>query len=106
VVATSPHDRFAAISETELGAPGVTGGTGFGKNPGLRIHGKIFAMLVKDELVVKLPRDRVEELSDVGVGHPFDPGHGRVMKEWLSVSNDAGRRWRSLVDEARAFVGG
>jgi hypothetical protein len=105
-VATSPHDRFAVIAETQLDAPNVTAGTGFGRNPGLRIGGKIYAMLVDDALVVKLPRDRVQELSGDGVGRPFDPGHGRVMKEWLSVPKGAGRRWRSLVEEARAFVAG
>lgn len=100
----SPEERFAAIAEEQLRGTGVTSGTGFGKSPGLRIGEKIFAMLVNEELVVKLPRDRVAELSDAGVGHNFDPGHGRIMKEWLSVPASAGRRWVSLVEEARAFV--
>ena len=103
-MAVSAEERFAAIAEKQLRTSGVTTGTGFGRNPGLRIGGKIFAMLVKEELVVKLPKDRVAELSDAGVGHHFDPGHGRVMKEWLSVPASAGRRWVSLVEEARAFV--
>jgi hypothetical protein len=55
---------------------------------------------------VKLPRDRVEELTTAGVGHPFEPGTGRVMKEWLSVPTAAGRRWKGLVEEALAFVSG
>jgi hypothetical protein len=54
---------------------------------------------------VKLPKDRVEDLSDAGVGHPFDPGHGGLMKEWVAVSTKAGRRWQALVEEAREFVG-
>jgi TfoX/Sxy family transcriptional regulator of competence genes len=103
-VATSPHDRFAAIAETHLGTTGVTSGTGFGGNPGLRIGGKIFAMLVEDELVVKLPKARVEELEAAGLGRRFEPGTGRVMKEWLSVPTEAGRRWKALVEEAREFV--
>jgi TfoX/Sxy family transcriptional regulator of competence genes len=103
-VPTSPHDRFAAIAETHVGTTGVTTGTGFGGNPGLRVGGKIFAMLVEDELVVKLPKDRVAELSGSGVGHPFEPGTGRVMKEWLSVPTDAGRRWKALVEDAKEFV--
>jgi hypothetical protein len=105
LVATSAEKRFASIAEVELRAPDVTGGTGFGRSEGLRISGKIFAMLVKGELVVKLPKDRVEELSASGVGHQFDPGHGRLMKEWVAVPSKAGQRWPSLVDEAREFVG-
>jgi hypothetical protein len=61
-------------------------------------------MLVRGELVVKLPKKRVEELSAAGVGHPFDPGHGRLMKEWVAVPIAVSRRWLSLVREAREFV--
>jgi hypothetical protein len=103
-VAASPEERFVAIAEKQLRTSGVTAGTGFGRNPGLRIGGKIFAMLVKEELVVKLPKDRVAELSEAGGGSRFDPGQGRLMREWLSVPAEAGRRWSSLVDEAREFV--
>jgi len=45
-------------------------------------HGKIFAMLGRgSSLVVKLPRERVDELARAGKGQHFDPGHGRLMKE-------------------------
>jgi TfoX/Sxy family transcriptional regulator of competence genes len=103
-VARSAEERFASIAEKELQASGVTGGTGFGRSEGLRISGKIFAMLVNGELVVKLPKDRVAELSASGVGHPFDSGKGQLMKEWISVPTKAGRRWPALVEEAREFV--
>ena len=100
----SAEERFATIAEVELRTPGVTAGTGFGRSEGLRVAGKIFAMLVKGELVVKLPKDRVAELSASGIGHPFDSGKGRLMKEWISVPTKAGRRWSALVQEAREFV--
>lgn len=105
MAARSAEERFAAIAEVELRTPGVTGGTGFGRSEGLRVAGKIFAMLVKGELVVKLPKDRVAELSASGTGHPFDSGNGRLMKEWISVPTQAGRRWPALAEEAREFVG-
>jgi hypothetical protein len=62
-------------------------------------------MLVNDELVVKLPKDRVDELVEGGVGRRFEPGTGRVMKEWLEVPARASRRWAALVREAKSFVG-
>ena len=83
----------------------VTTGTGFGTNPGLRVSGKIFAMLVRGELVVKLPKDRVDELVEAGVARRFDAGKGRPMKEWASVPANASRRWKGLVEEAKVFVG-
>jgi hypothetical protein len=100
-----PERLWQSIARSELAEPGVTAGTGFGRSEGLRVSGKIFAMLVKGELVVKLPKDRVEELMTSGIGHRFDPGHGRLMKEWAAVTPNASRRWRALVEEARAFVG-
>ena len=54
-------------------------------------------------LVVKLPRERVQELIDDGVGHPFAPA-GRVFKEWVAIPERDRRRWRSLLREGVAFV--
>lgn len=69
----------------------------------LKVNGKIFAMPVKGRLVVKLPRERVEHLVASGRGGYFDPGHGRVMKEWISLLD--GDDSLSLAREARDFVG-
>ena len=104
-MARTPEQRWRAIADVELGTAGVTGGTGFGRSEGLRIDRKIYAMLVNGELVVKLPKDRVDELVGGDVGHRFEPGTGRVMKEWLSVPTAASRRWSALVEEAKVFVG-
>jgi TfoX/Sxy family transcriptional regulator of competence genes len=93
------------IARAQLAKRGVTSGTGFGPNEGLRVSGKVFAMLVQGELVVKLPKDRVDELVDVGAARRFDAGKGRPMKEWASVPVSASRRWKGLVEEAKTFVG-
>ena len=105
-MARSPEQIWQPIARNELARRGVSAGTGFGQNEGLRVGGKIFAMLVRGELVVKLPGDRVDELVDAGVAVRFDAGKGRPMREWASVSPAVSRRWRGLVEEARAFVGG
>ena len=75
----------------------------FGSN-GLTVGGRIFAMLVRGALVVKLPRERVEELVRSGRGEPFDAGRGRAMKEWVTIRRPD-RSWLRLAAEARAFVG-
>jgi hypothetical protein len=54
-------------------------------------------------LVVKLPRARVQELIDEGVGQPFAPA-GKVFKEWVSIPQRDRRRWRALLREGVAFV--
>lgn len=77
---------------------------GFGAEA-LKTRGKIFTMLSKDRLLVKLPRERVEALVAAGVGERFDPGHGRLMKEWLSISPAHTAEWLPLAQEALAFVG-
>ena len=104
-MARTPEQLWEPLAKAQLARRGVTSGTGFGANEGLRVSGKIFAMLVRGELVVKLPRDRVDELVDAGAARRFDAGKGRPMKEWASVPASASRRWKGLVEEARTFVG-
>jgi hypothetical protein len=70
----------------------------------LKTGGKIFAMLVKDRLVVKLSAGRVEELVAQGAGERFDPGHGRIQKEWLAVHGSDPAQWRALATESETFV--
>lgn len=99
----SPSEAaFERIATEYKPKPDVTTGTGFGGNPGLRVGGKIFAMLVRDELVVKLPRLRAEAITSSGAGAPFDPGHGRRMREWVSVPISREADWTDLVAEAFA----
>ena len=97
-------ETYAAIADRLGTRPGVEEGTGFGTSPGLRIHRKIFVMLVRDELVVKLPAARCAELAAEGTGRPFENG-GRAMKEWLTLTASPAR-WPDLADEALAYVGG
>ena len=54
-------------------------------------------------MVVKLPRDRVDELIDQGIGQPFAPA-GKVFREWVAIAKPDRRRWSKLLVEAVAFV--
>jgi len=92
------------IVARELREPGVTSGTGFGRNVGVRVGGRIFAFRSNGDLVVKLPRARVDELVESGAGRRFDPGHGRVMKEWIAVDPGRSQLWSGLVREAQDYV--
>jgi hypothetical protein len=69
------------------------------------VRGRIFAMLVRGTLVVKLPAKRVDELIRSGAGGPFDAGKGKPMKEWLTVQPSSTEAWLGLATEALAFVG-
>ena len=103
----STEDRYAAIGEALLGTAGVSLGTpgkrGFGQSA-LQVGGKIFAMLSQGTLVVKLPRQRVDAIVAAGHGARFDPGHGRLMKEWVAIGPDCTEDWLSLAREAMGFV--
>lgn len=61
-------------------------------------------MSSRQEFVVKLPRARVDELIAAGEGKRFDPGHGRLMKEWLAVDPASRKLWLALAREAMEFV--
>ena len=97
-------EHFGPIRDAYIDRPGVTTGTGFGGNDGLRIDGRIFAMLVRGELVVKLPSDRAAAMVERLEGRPFEPGTGRVMREWVSVPVERADSWTRLVDEAFRYV--
>jgi hypothetical protein len=105
--AIMPEERYAAVVEALKSMPGVALAKGMMRSSGqLRVHNRIFAMLVIDRLVVKLPKARVDALVAAGEGVRFDPGHGRVMKEWLSVGPQSREDWLALAREALGFVSG
>lgn len=97
------EERFASLAEALLADPRVGEGRMFGSQV-VKVAGKVFAMLVKGRLVVKLPAERVEALVTGGAGKPFDPGHGRPSKEWVAVELGDGD-WQGLAREALDFVG-
>lgn len=99
----SADELFEGVVGALEGEPDVSAGRMFG-SPGLKIDGKAFAMLVKGRLVVKLPQERVDEIQSSGAGERFDPGHGRLMREWAAVHPSTPEAWLELATEARDFV--
>jgi hypothetical protein len=102
----TPQQRYQDLVDELTAAEGIEppgGGRGFGRDA-LRYHGKIFAMLVRGQLVLKLPRGRVDELVAAGHGVRFDAGRGTAMKEWLSLSPESALSWPLLARQALDFV--
>jgi hypothetical protein len=97
MLATGSATHGAAASDGPKRAFGATS---------LKTNGKIFAMLVHDRLVVKLPAGRVEALVEDGRGRHFDPGHGRIQREWLDLDSDEFDTWVALATESESFVAG
>lgn len=102
------HPDFARVVKAFAGEQDVAPpheGRVFGFR-GLKTGGKIFAMMSsRQHFVVKLPKDRVAAFVAERKGTYFDPGHGRLMKEWLEMKGHE-RLWLGLAKEARDFVRG
>ena len=98
-------ETFEAVLDEALGDPRVERSQMMGF-PCAKVNGKIFVSDDAGALVLKLPRERVEQMIAGGEGEPFDPlGNGRVMKQWVRVPNP-GDDAVALADEAREFVAG
>ena len=101
-----PEERFADLVDELVGLDGVSpprGGSGWGRSA-LRYQNKMFAMLVRGRLVLKLPADRVDALVAAGDGVHFDANKGTPMREWLSLDPGSDQGWTPLANEALAFV--
>ena len=102
----TPEQRYEDLVDEFADEDGVLppqGGSGFGRSA-LRYRRKIFAMLVRGQLVVKLPRPRVDELVAAGHGTRFDANKGTPMKEWFSLDPESGLAWPPLAREALDFA--
>ena len=111
-MSTTPEVRFATIVEAFGSNPAVTlpsdglpSKKGFGSSA-LKVNGKICAMLSAGRLVVKISRQRVDQLVSAGDGERFDPRRdGRLMQEWFCLAPSSSLEWLPLIEEALAFVG-
>jgi hypothetical protein len=101
----SPEARYAELCASFFSRGDVSPSEkkGFGSSA-LVVDGRIFAMLTRGRLVVKLPKMRVDALVGAGWGERFDANRGRPMKEWLMVNSGHEKEWPLLAQEALAFV--
>lgn len=73
--------------------------------PCLRTDGKFFASLEKNtnNLIVKLPASRVNELIEKDQAQPFAP-NGRIFREWALIEHLDQNQWAVFFQEAQDFV--
>ena len=102
----SPEERFGelvyAFARNSRVIP-QEGRRGFGSHA-LRIHGNIFPMVVRGQLVVKLPRSRVDSPAESGDGIPFEANKEKPMKAWFRLDPASSLEWEALAQEAMTFV--
>jgi hypothetical protein len=95
-------ERLAATisKDPRVDDPSIAKGKGFGSK-GLKVKRKLFAFRSsRGKLVLKLPKERVDALVSSGKGEYFDPGHGRLMKEWIAIDLRARALWLGFAREA------
>lgn len=70
-------------------------------------NGKSAAMLWKDNIVVKLKGDRLQEALGLDGAQIFEPMAGRPMKDWVQVPYAYKDKWQELAsisaDDVRAL---
>ncbi len=58
-------------------------------------------MFTRGAFVAKLPASRIRDLTQAGMGRPYEPAPGRMMKEWIATERGD---WVALAREAYTFV--
>jgi hypothetical protein len=96
--------RFVPVVKTFARTPGVSlMQSKSGAMRALMLHGKSFGMSSKGRLLLKLTEERAARLISEGVGKPFSPSAGRVMKGWVEVTAPKAN-WVALSREAHRLA--
>lgn len=100
------EELFWDLAEDLYRDPAVSRSTMMGY-PCLRYEGRFFASIERrtQALIVKLPRQRVQQLIEMGDGEPFAPA-GRVFREWVAIPHPRREQWAALLNEAKRFAVG
>lgn len=101
------HARFWDIAEPYLAGGVLVEGTMMGHQCLRTASSNGFVATIErstGNLVVKLPKARVAELIEAGIGLPFAPAK-KVFSEWIALADFDEQRWSDLIEESMAFVG-
>lgn len=90
----------AEIFFTELvnGIPNAKPGKMFGALCMKMPNGKSAAMFWKDNIVVKLPEEILQEAIGLNGARLFEPMEGRSMKEWVQIPSDHKSTWKTYAE--------
>lgn len=96
---------YQEIGEKFSAEHGTVSGQMFGK-PCLKTHNKAFAAFFKGEMVFKLGQAEVNPLLEKYTGSVnWDPsGKKRPMKDWIQIPTEYQEDWKTLAQQAMAFV--
>jgi hypothetical protein len=103
-----PHyqpEHKTAVDALLLGMPGVSTGQMFG-HPSYKITGKVFAALMENGIILKLPQVTVNDLLTRENVTSFAPG-GTPMRLWVLIemrSADDYAQYMAYYREAWEFV--
>ena len=93
-------DAYRDVADTLCADPAMSEGQMMGM-PALKLGNKMIGGCFDGDLLVKLGRERVDELVAAGRAQPFDPSErGRPMKDWALVPEPADD-WLELAEEAK-----
>jgi hypothetical protein len=96
--------RFVPVAKAFARSPGFSlMESKSGATRGLMLNGKSFGMSSHGRFVLKLNPERAGALIAEGVGKPFSPSPGRVMKGWIEVTSRAAD-WTALAREAHRLA--
>ncbi|MDA3039144.1 MAG: hypothetical protein O3C27_06365 [Actinomycetota bacterium] len=102
------HEQFWELAEPHLAGGRLIEGTMMGHQC-LRTaatNGFVATVIrASGNVVVKLPKTRVTELIEQGVGLAFAPA-GKVFREWVELPAIDEATWETLLTESNAFVDG
>jgi len=92
--------RFAPVAKAFAKTVGVSlMESKSGAMRGLMLNGKSFGMSMNGRFMLKLTEERASALIAEGIGKPFQPSAGRVLKGWIEVTSPKAN-WVALAKEA------
>jgi hypothetical protein len=96
--------RFVPVADAFARTPGFSlMQSKSGAMRGLMLDGKSFGMSSNGRFILKLSEERATALISQGIGQPFRPTAGRVMKGWVEITHPKAN-WVELAKEAQRLA--